>query len=290
MKSINWIFALCAAICFAACTPKQAPDTAADAVINAYETASLLPAGGAVDAETLTLDDAYRLQSALNAHLGQTAPPIGYKVAFGSPGAQASVGLGAPVIGRLYPSMFLADGSEISTASGAALLYEADFLVRVSDAAINDAASIEDVIASLDLAYPFIEVPDGIRIDGQPLDGKVLTAFNAGARWGVKGDAIPLSPIPDFQSRLAMMTVTMQDMDGQVIAERTGNPDGPHPLSSILFLRDTLHSRGERLKVGDIISPGTFIPPVPAKSGEAYTVTYTGLTDAPVSISVKFVP
>ena len=62
--------------------------------------------------------------------------------------------------------MILKDGSEVSLAGSRSPFYEADLVVTVADAAINEATTREQVAASLSDVRPFIELPDMALAEG----------------------------------------------------------------------------------------------------------------------------
>jgi 2-keto-4-pentenoate hydratase len=83
--------------------------------------------------------------------------------------------------------MLLADGSVVPRAFGGRPIVEADMLVRVRDAAVMEATSPMEALASLDAVIPFIELADLMVTPGEPMNADVITAINVGARAGVAG-------------------------------------------------------------------------------------------------------
>jgi 2-keto-4-pentenoate hydratase len=60
-----------------------------------------------------------------------------------------------------------------------------------------------------------------------------------------------------------------------------------HPLNSAMWIAQDLERSGMRLKAGDLLSLGTFLPFQPPKAGTTATVRYLGLPGDP-SVSVSF--
>lgn len=215
-------------------------------------------------------------------------PAVGYKVAVTSAPVQERLGLDAPVVGRLLTGMVLADGVVVDPASGHRLVVEADLLVRVGDAAINQATTVEEVARSLDAVAPFLEVPDLTLTADTPITGPTLVAINAGARWGVMGEVIPMDDPAAWVEALATMTATLRDGNGEVLAMGTGSAILNHPLESVLVLRDWLATEGEALAPGDWISVGSFGPLHPARPGLTATATYGGWPTGEAEVTVRF--
>jgi 2-keto-4-pentenoate hydratase len=84
---------------------------------------------------------------------------IGYKAGLTNPAVQKRFNTDKPVWGKLYEGMLLQSGVTLDAAFGARPLYEADLLVRVKSAGINQAKTPLEVLATIDQIIPFIEHP-----------------------------------------------------------------------------------------------------------------------------------
>ena len=105
-------------------------------------------------------------------------------------GAEALQRASAPVWGVLYAPMLLQDGATVEAAFGARPLFEADLLVRVSDAGISQAKTPEQVLQHIDQVIPAIELPDLVVEAPPKLNGAGIAAINVGARYFVIGAPI----------------------------------------------------------------------------------------------------
>lgn len=232
--------------------------------------------------EVATNEDALCAQGKLVEMLAPDwGAPAGYKAGLTSPPAQANFGVSEPVRGVLFADMFLEDGATLPAGFGARPLFEADFIVVVGDAAINQAATPEEVMAALDTLHPFIELPDLVVTNPGELTGPKITAINVGARLGILGAGIPADP--GLVDALAQMTVTITDQDGTELASAPGAAILGHPLNAVLWLRDS----GVELAPGDLLSLGSFGPLLPPRPGLTATVTWAGLPGDP-ALSVSF--
>jgi 2-oxo-hept-3-ene-1,7-dioate hydratase len=232
-----------------------------------------------------TMEDARCTQAkvvaALEPHLG---PVVGYKAGLTSDAAMAAFGVSEPVAGVLYRDMFLEDGATVPQPHGARPLFEADLMLVVGSAAINDAETGADVMDAIASVHAFIELPDLMYGADEPLNGASITAGGVGARAGVLGPAIPFEDGGTMIDLLAQMQVRVTDAEGTVLSEAPGAAVLGNPLRSVVWLRST----GITFKEGDMISVGSIgplMPPVKAKG--AATVEYLGLPGNP-SISVRF--
>ncbi|RLA84553.1 MAG: hydratase [Deltaproteobacteria bacterium] len=239
----------------------------------------------------LTLNEAMAVQEAFVSRIKAVyGPPVGYKAGLTSPAAQKKFGVTHPLLGVLLEKMIIRKTSHVMDAKfGVLPLAEGDLVVRVGDDKINQAESNQEILAALDAVYPFIELPDIFYVKGTKLDGPALSAINVGARYGLLGDPIPLSPTEDWMKRLKTFKLEILDKEGKVLATGTGANLLGNPLNVVRWIRDELKKRGKLLKKGDLLSLGTVTKLMPVKPGTTIRARYTGLDPkGPVEISVTF--
>lgn len=217
---------------------------------------------------------------------------VGYKAGLTNPAVQKRFNTDKPVWGKLYENMLLKDGASVDAAFGARALFEADMLVRVSSEAINSAKTPMDVLNAIDQIIPFIELPDLVVQAPPRLNGAAISAINVGARLGVLGTPIaaPAIRAEKYQMLDALrdMQVSMADGAGAALGGGKGSDILEHPLNAVVWLAQALAKEGQSMKVGQLISLGSFSPLVPTKAGMKVTVTYAGLPGAkPVTVSFK---
>ena len=213
----------------------------------------------------------------LSAELGGR---VGYKAGLTSPATQERFGVSSPLHGVLLEDMMLEDGATVPVAFGSRPIVEADLVVVVGDAAINDASTPQEVLEHVSAIHPFVELADLVVAEGEALDASVIAAIDVGARMGVLGAAI--EPTPDMVDTLASMTVRLAGPDGETLSEAPGAAVLGHPLNAVTFLTGA----GITLEPGDLISVGSMGPPSPPEPG-TYTATYDGLPGTP-TVSVAF--
>jgi 2-keto-4-pentenoate hydratase len=221
-------------------------------------------------------------------HMGK---PVGYKAGLTNPAVQKRFNYDKPVRGTLYANMLLDDGAVVDAAFGARALFEADLLVRVKDVeALKNAKTPMDVLQAIDQVIPFIELPDLVVEAPPKLNGPAINAINVGARLGVMGKAIAVSTTR--AERFAMhdglrdMIVTVVDGTGE-IGRGKGSDILEHPLNAVIWLVADLAKENLSLKVGDLVSLGSFSPLFPPKAGQKAVVNYQGLPGA-TAVSVSF--
>ena len=212
---------------------------------------------------------------------------VGYKAGLTNAKLQAQLGVASPVRGVLLEKMLLADGADVPADFGARPVFEADLMVVVKDAAIHKAKTHLDVLRSLSRVVPFIELPDLVMAEGEKLSAPLIVSLNVGARLGVVGKGIPVQATPEFAAALASMRVVVIDQGGRELASGKGAAILDHPLNAVQWLVQDLERSRIRLKPGDLLSLGSFTPPMTPKAGTTVTVRYEGLPGNPV-VSVRF--
>jgi 2-keto-4-pentenoate hydratase len=212
---------------------------------------------------------------------------VGWKVGLTNPAAQQRFGVPHPVAGAIFfGTLRERSGAELPARFGTAPAVESDLLVRIRDEGVNEAG--DDPVALLrhiEAVIPFIELPDLVYGGNVPWSGPLLVSINVGARFGVRGEAIPAQANADFAARLASMTVTLRHGEREV-SRAPGAALLGHPLNALAWLVRDLKEQGRRLRPGDYVSLGGFSPPLPAQPGE-WTATYQGLATEPVSVTVR---
>ncbi len=215
--------------------------------------------------------------------------PVGYKVALTNPALQRRFNMDEPVWGVLLRGMLLENGTILHPRFGARPMVEGDLLVRIGDEGINDARTPVEVLRAIDSVIPFIELPDLMFSKGARIDGLAIRAVNGGARFGVMGREIPVTPTPEWQRRLRDFTVEILDGKGSVLTWGRGSNLMGDPLRVVIWLRDSLKKEGMRLKKGDLISLGSVTGLVPPGKKKVIRAVYRGLSpEGMVEVYVRF--
>jgi len=147
------------------------------------------------------------------------------------------------------------------------------------------------VMASIDQVIPFIELPDLVVQAPGKLNGAAITAINVGARLGVLGTplAVPTTRAERFALQDALRDMTaIVSVDGTEADRGKGSDVLEHPLNAVVWLVQDMARHGVALKVGDVVSLGSFSRLLPPKPGIAVEVVYWGLPGTPkVQVSFK---
>jgi len=242
----------------------------------------------AANPEGLSAVDGECTRTKVNRYLAQQlGKPVGYKAGLTNPAVQKRFNHNAPVWGVLYQNMMLKNSASVDAAFGARPLFEADMLVRVADAGINQARTPAEVLKHIDQVIPFIELPDLVVEAPPKLNGAAINAINVGARLGVMGTPIAVQRTPAFADALRDFQAIVKG-SGVELDRGKGSDVLEHPLNAVVWLVQDIAREGRALKKGDLVSLGSFSKLLPPKPGLAVEVTYQGLPGNPtVAVSFK---
>lgn len=219
--------------------------------------------------------------------------PVGYKVGLTSKGVQQRMGIDTPAWGVLTQGMLIPSGGKIPRAHAARPLAESDLMVTIADDGIMNATTVEEAARHVSQITAFIELPDIVYADGIEPTLEREVAINVGARHGVVGNSLPMTP--ELAAALPRLTVNMTTMG----AKRWDSPGSRlmgHPLAPLVWLVAQLKSEGLSLKAGDVVALGSFGPPLtPDMPGQDMIVTYTDeqgndLPGGPLTVKITFSP
>jgi 2-keto-4-pentenoate hydratase len=206
---------------------------------------------------------------------------VGFKLGLTNPAIQQRFGIDHPIRGSIFHATLRASsGAEIEARFAAVPVLEADMLVRIGmggvETALNHHAAL---IRHIDQVIPFIELPDLVYApDHRPSLGDLL-AVNVGARLGVVGRPIAVTPSAEFAAALGRMSISLHQ-DGREVSRAPSAAILGHPLNALAWIARDLAREGRPLREGDMISLGSFSPPQPVVAGQVWTARYEGLGEA----------
>lgn len=280
MIHLSRALALCFVAAFAASGAARAAclsDIDAAALVANY-----LAKTPAANPEGLSTADGECSRAKINKFLQQQTGDkvIGYKAGLTNPAVQKRFNASAPVYGVIYEQMMLQDGATVDAKFGARPLFEADMLVRVRDAGVNQAKTPAEVVKHIDQVIPAIELPDLVVTAPGKLNGAAIAAINVGARYFVMGTPISVAPNSQIADALRTMNVVVSGPDGELDRGK-GSDVLEHPLNAVVWLAEDLQRQGMKLQKGDLVSVGSFSKLMPPKAGQQIEVQYKGLPGDP---------
>lgn len=262
-------------------------DNWAEDLVAAWNRRGMVPDAACYAGAITSMDTARRMRDRVVDRFDRMFPRAGYKVVGLDPVNAKLPGVDRPMVGVMYVSMFVPNGSTIPLSSAERLITEPDLLISVKDPSINDATTLEEALPHLDRVYAFIEVP-APTFNNSPPNPYMMQASNLLPRWGVIGEGIGVSPDAAFLRSLETMRVTFRDGNGKVLADQPGSYLGKNPLNAVLVVLEELKRRGERLHPGDLISAGSYMPPIPVTPDMYTEAVYEGIGGTTLKVSARY--
>jgi len=259
----------------------------ADDVIAAWTRHGMIDAAACYAGLITSMETGRTMRDRVVDRFDRLFPRAGYKVVGLDPVNAKLPGVDRPMVGVLYVGMFVPDGSTISMNPGERLMTEPDFLFRVKDEGINEATTLEEALRHVDRIHAFIEVL-GPTFQNSPPNPFLMQASNLLARWGVIGEGVEVRPDATFLRSLETMRVTFRDGSGTTLASQPGSYLGRNPLNSLLVVVEELERRGERLQAGDLVSAGSYLPPIPVASGMYTETVYEEVGGTTLRVSASY--
>ena len=116
-----------------------------------------------------------------------------------------------------------------------------------------------------------------------------------GSRYSFVGDEVPIIANEEWLERLDSFSFAVHDESGNEV-DRGVIAGWYRPIEVIRWLRDSLVQGGKRLAPGDLLSLGNIgiirqlhegSERGPAYTGDAFTLSYYGLGDEPISVTIR---
>jgi 2-keto-4-pentenoate hydratase len=252
---------------------------AASALLAAYRTRiPLAPLTETYDA--MTLDDAYAIQTAQIAELlagGRTVK--GHKVGLTSVAMQRLLGVTEPDYGHLLDDFFHLEHAPIPVDRFLQPRVEPEVAFVLKAPLSGPGVTVHEAIAAVDLVLPALEIVDS-RIRDWRIGLLDTIADNASSGAVVLGSTP--TALADVDLRLAGGVL---HQNGRVVGTGAGGAVLGSPITSLVWLANTVGARGVTLEAGHVVLPGAICAMVPVAAGDTVTATFAGLG----SVTARFV-
>ena len=215
--------------------------------------------------DTLTLDQAYAVQSRIvERRIGQGESAVGYKVGCTSRAIREQFGLQEPVIGRLMSPHVHEGDTALSWSDYVNCAVEAELVFRIGREVPADFPSAE-LRTAIESVSAGIEVHNYKFWYGRPTIQE-LVASNAIHACLVVGKERTGPEKLDFEMEGVGLFV-----DGALAASGISAETMGSPLRSLQWLAKRLQDRGEMLRAGDLVIPGSPVRLVSVERGNVVT-------------------
>lgn len=223
----------------------------------------------------MDIADGYAIQRAwTEIKLANGRRILGHKIGLTSRAMQQAVNIDEPDYGVLFDDMFLGDSAVIEISRLIEPRIEAELAFVLSRDLSGPACNITDVLDATAYVMPALELLDARMHRVDPETGRMRKVFDTiadnAANCAIICGGRPMRPL-DLDLRRVSAIVHRNSM-----VEETGVAAGVlnHPANGIAWLANRLHRWGEGLKAGETVLSGSFIRPIPARTGDSFLADF----------------
>lgn len=220
----------------------------------------------------MTLEDSYEIQLLqIRSRLAAGARIKGHKVGLTSMAMQRQMGVDQPDYGHLLDGMFHLEHQPIPATAYLQPRVEPEIAFVLKRPLSGPGVTVAEAAAAVDFVLPALEVIDS-RIRDWRIGLLDTIADNASSGGVVLGS----HPTPLDRTDLRLAGCLLH-RDGELVATGAGGAVLGSPLTSLVWLANTVGARGVVLEAGHVILPGSVTAAVPVTPGDSFTATFAGL-------------
>ena len=239
------------------------------------------------DCRPPSLDDAYRVQTALNERLGSSLGAVcGRKIGCTTPVMQRYLRIEHPCAGALYAARVFRSPATVPYAAHWRPGVECEIAVQLGRPLPAAEAPFDraDVAAAVESCMAAIEIVDDRYDDFRALDAASLVAddfFSAGAVLGAPVST-PVSTRSGLDLAALRGTMTINDVG---VGAGTGADVMGHPFEALAWLANHAAATGRPLSEGDVVLTGSIVETRWVEPGDNVRVEIESLGEASVTFS-----
>jgi 2-keto-4-pentenoate hydratase len=222
--------------------------------------------------EDMTLEDAYAIQLLQVHELTSAGRAIkGHKVGLTSAAMQRLLGVHEPDYGHLLDDFFHLEHAPIPLARFLQPRIEPEVAFVLARPLRGPGVTVHEAIAAVDFVLPALEIVDS-RIRDWKIGLLDTIADNASSGAVVLGSTPTELGAVDLRLAGAVLI-----RNGAVVGTGAGGAVLGSPITSLVWLANTLGARGVTLEAGHVVLPGAVCAMVPVAAGDTVTATFAGL-------------
>ncbi len=222
--------------------------------------------------EDLTLADAYDIQLLQIAdRVSSGRRVIGHKVGLTSAAMQRQLGVDQPDYGHITDDMLFVEHAAIPFDTYLQPRIEPEIAFVLKRQLSGPGITVPQAIAAVDFVLPALEIIDS-RIRDWKI-GILDTIADNASSGGIVLGSTPVR-IRDVDLRLSGCVIYR---NGEVAGTGAGGAVLGSPITSLVWLANTLGALGITLEAGEIVLPGSQTAAVPVAPGDAFRAQFSGI-------------
>lgn len=252
---------------------------AAHALRDAYRTGNPIPPLSQTYSE-LDLEDAYAIQLAqVDAWLADGQSILGHKVGLTSLAVQKQLGVNQPDFGHLTNEMFYLSGEPIPVDQFLQPRVEPEIAFVLKSPLRGPNVTVAEAIRAVDFVLASLEI-----VDSRIADWKITLTDTVADNASSGGVVLGTRPMRLDDVDLRTLGAVLYK-NGRIQHTGAGASVLGSPISSLVWLANTLGRLGTTLEAGEVVIPGAITPMVPAAPGDTITAVFAGLGSVTAQIA-----
>lgn len=244
---------------------------AANALLGAYRSRLPIPPLSTTF-DGLDLEDAYAIQlSQVDQWLKDGKTVLGHKVGLTSLAVQKQLGVNQPDFGHLTNDMFFLSGEPISGNQFIQPRVEPEIAFVLKAPLRGPNVTAAEAIRAVDFVLASLEI-----VDSRIADWKITLTDTVADNASSGGVVLGTRPMKLDEIDLRTLGAVLYK-NGRIQHTGAGASVLGSPISSLVWLANTLGRLGTTLEAGEVVIPGAITPMVPAVAGDTITAVFAGL-------------
>lgn len=220
----------------------------------------------------LGVRDAYAVQlEQVRSWTAQGRRVIGHKVGLTSAAMQKQLGVTDPDFGHLMDDFGHLEHEAIPVGNFLQPRIEPEIAFVLRAPLAGPGVGLPEAIAAVDYVVPALEI-----VDSRVADWKISLADTIADNASSGGFVLGSTPTPLGQVDLRL-TGCVFTRNSQVVGTGAGGAVLGSPMTSLVWLANTLGRLGTSLEAGEVVLPGSVTPMSPVVPGDTFTATFGGL-------------
>lgn len=228
------------------------------------------PSDPVIDVKSLSLDDAYLVQQQLlNYRVARGERVVGYKVGCTSKVIRRQLGLSEPISGRLLAPHVHADESVLHWADYSLCAVEPEFVLRIGEDVPGEVSDDRQLRDAIEWVAAGIEIHNFNFWCGDPTSQELIASNGLHAALVVGERRISPAALDFDMEGVGLFR------DEALAASGIGAEILGGPLKSLRWLVNHLDQRGEHLKAGQLVIPGSPVELVSVEPNDRIIARFT---------------
>lgn len=220
----------------------------------------------------ITLEDSYEIQLLQIAdRLAAGRRIVGHKVGLTSAAMQRQLGVDQPDYGHITDDMVFLEHEAIPLGTYLQPRVEPEIAFVLKSPLTGPGVTVPQALAAIDFVLPALEIIDS-RIRDWKI-GILDTIADNASSGGIVLGSTPVD-VADVDLRLSGCVLYR---NGEIVGTGAGGAVLGSPISSLVWLANTVGPLGITLEAGHIVLPGSQTAAIPVAPGDAFTAHFAGL-------------